>query len=172
MASKGRKPASPTVKDLASGGLSVIHGGGKPPEPPEPPESLPAPDWIADPRARALWGELAPELRRRKLYISLFEVELGRYCVAFGQYVAALDAMGAAGPVIKSSKNVPMLSMHQVVANKAHAIMQSLAGDLGLNPVAHVRLDGVQLDMFIEPRSTGTDGSPGGGTGFGNLRRQ
>lgn len=168
MASRGRKPASPKVKDLARGGLSVVDGGGKPPEPPA--EDA-APDWITDQRARALFEDLAPELRKRKLYISLFEVELGRYCVAFGQYVAALKAMGDKGPVIKSSKKVPMLSMHQVVANRCHAVMQSLAGDLGLNPVAHSRLDGVQLDMFDAPRPTGTDGAPNGGVSFGDLRR-
>jgi P27 family predicted phage terminase small subunit len=170
MASKGRKPASPKVRDLAAGGLHIVGGGSG--KPPAPPPADPAPAWIEDPVARKLWGELQPELRRRKLYISLFECELGRYCVAFGQYVAALKAMGKDGPVTLSSKKVPMLSMHQVVANRAHAIMQSLAGDLGLNPVAHVRLDGVQLDMFDQPRPTGTNGPETGGTGFGTLRRQ
>jgi phage terminase small subunit len=48
--------------------------------------------------------------------------------------------------------------------------MSKLASELGLNPVAQVRLAGLQLDLFDQPaRGTGTDGPS---TGFGQYRRQ
>jgi P27 family predicted phage terminase small subunit len=102
----------------------------------------------------------------------LFESEVARYCVAFGHYVAAVEEMqNAGGPVVNASTGTPMLSQHWIVASRAHEIMSKLAADLGLNPVAQVRLAGLQLDLFDQPpaRVTGTDGSLA--TPFGQFRR-
>lgn len=162
---KGRKPGSKRVQDLANGTFRVIDGGGGPTDEGE--DAAPA--WITDRLARAEWRRLMPELRARKQYIPLFQIELGRYCVAFGMYVQALAAMDAeGGPVTKSSKKVPMLSQHWVVAGRAHEQMLRLAGELGLNPVSQQRLAGIQLDLFDQPRGTGTDGP---GNPFQQFRR-
>ena len=130
--------------------------------PPSAGDELAPPAWIVDENARAEWRRRVPELKRRKQYISLFESEFGRYCVFFGQYIQALAKLDEIhGPVTESSKGVDMLSMWWVVATRAHEAMRALASDLGLNPVAQVRLAGVQLDLFDQPlRPTGTDGAP------------
>lgn len=175
----GRKPDSPKVRDLSEGRFTVVDGGGGEQLAPTA-DDLAPPDWITDELARDEWRRVLPELRARKQYIPLFSTELGRYCVAFAQYVRALQAMEkpqgrkkqAQGPVVLSSKNVQMVSMHWVVANRAQEIMHKLAADLGFNPVAQVRLSGMQLDLFTQPRSTGTDGGPATpSTGFGQFRR-
>ncbi len=170
---RGRKPASPKVQDLAAGKLRVVDGGGQPPsdggEPPHDDADAP-PAWIEDPHAIAEWHRVIPELRLRKQYIRLFESEVARYCVAFGQYVAAVKAMWAAGgPVVKASTGTDMLSQHWIVASRAHEMMAKLAADLGLNSVAQARMAGLQLDMFDDtPRRTGTEGQA---NPFGKFRR-
>ncbi len=172
---RGRKPGSPKVQELAAGKLQLVGGTetGDPPPPPVDPDAPPA--WVKSEEARRLWSQLLPDLKMRKQYIRLFEAELGRYCVAFGQYVQALKKMGTK-PVVKSSKGVDMLSQWWVVANRAHETMLKLAADLGLNPVAQLRLAGIQLDLFDKPLAgTGTYGPDGGGpppgNPFGALRR-
>ncbi len=165
---RGRKPASPKVQDLEAGKLRLV-GGTEGGEPPKSDERDAAPDWVKDKNARRLWAQLLPELRVRKQYIRLFETELGRYCVAFGQYVDALGKMKGK-PVVQSTKGVDMLSQWWVVANRAHETMLKLAADLGLNPVAQLRLAGIQLDLFDAPaRGTGTDGPAQ--NPFGAFRR-
>jgi len=173
---RGRKPGSPKVQDLAEGkqGLRLIDGGGAPPEPPADDPNAP-PAWLTSEDARRCWRDVLPDLTLRKQYIALFERELGRYCAAFGDYVEARRKMDAAGgAVVKSKKNVDMLSQWWVVANRAHETMLKLAADLGLNPVAQLRMAGLQLDLFNQPpRATGTDG-PGGASPanpFGAFRR-
>jgi P27 family predicted phage terminase small subunit len=146
---QGRKPTSPKVKDLAAGRLRLVGGNDAGGAPPKGPEEDKPPAWIKDRHARAEWKRLLPALKLRKQYIPLFQSELARYCVAFGQYVAAVKAMDEnGGPLATSAKNRPMFSLHWVVANRAHETMARLAGDLGLNPVAQVRLAGLQLDLF------------------------
>lgn len=169
---RGRKPGSPKVQDLAAGKFKLVGGTetGDAPPPPPPIDPDAPPSWVKSEDARRLWSQLLPDLKLRKQYIRLFEAELGRYCVAFGQYVHALKKMGTK-PVVKSSKGVDMLSQWWVVANRAHETMLKLAADLGLNPVAQLRLAGIQLDLFDKPlAATGTDG-PAPGNPFGALRR-
>jgi phage terminase small subunit len=172
---RGRKPASPKVQDLAAGKLRVVSGS----EPQErdarqaeasAPDADAPPSWMTDANAIAEWGRRLPELRMRKQYIRLFETELARYCVAFGHYVAAIEAMSAAGgPVVKAATGTDMLSQHWIVASRAHEIMAKQAADLGLNAVAQSRMTGLQLDMFDEPpRPTGTAGPA---NPFGQFRR-
>lgn len=167
---RGRKPQSPQLSELGKPGLTSLPtekgggGGDDGGQPPEPPKADDAPDWITDKVARAEWGRLLPQMKARRQYIPLFATELARYCVAFGQYVAAIRELDkAGGPVTKSSKNVPMLSQHWVVMNRAHETMRALAADLGMNPVAQVRIGGLQLDLFDAPTAGGTpppDGTP------------
>lgn len=161
--SRGRKPASPKVKDLAAG----THR----PEEATAPAGIAddAPPWVTHKDARELWSQLMPELRRRHQYIPLFQVELGRYCVAFGMYRDAIRKITGArkSPVVKSGKGVEMLSQHWVVANNAHKTMYALAGDLGLNPVGQLRMAGLQLDLF-DP-TPGPDGD--NVTSFSKFRR-
>jgi P27 family predicted phage terminase small subunit len=165
---QGRKPTSPKVKDLAAGRLRLVGGNDAGGAPPKGPEEDKPPAWIKDRHARAEWKRLLPALKLRKQYIPLFQSELARYCVAFGQYVEAIGELDrAGGPVTKSSKNVAMLSQYWVVANRAHETMTRLAGDLGLNPVAQVRLAGLQLDLFQQPPGDRPAASP-----FGAFRRE
>ena len=171
---RGRKPASPKVQDLAAGKLRVVDGGEPARNDDQPKGSAPdadaPPSWMTDDYAIAEWRRVIPELRLRKQYIRLFETEVARYCVAFGHYVAAVNAMTeAGGPVVKASTGTDMLSQHWIVASRAHEIMAKLAADLGLNPVAQVRMAGLQRDMFDEPpRQTGTAGPA---NPFGQFRR-
>lgn len=164
---RGNKPKNPKVQDIVAGrrdltvhegGAAKGGGGGDRPAPPPPPA---APDWIKDDLARKLWSRAVPELMRRKQYLHLFEYELGRYCVAFGEYVKANDVVEEFGMVVKSPNGYPIQSPYVSIRNRAHEIMRGLATDLGLNPVAQVRLDGVQLDMFADT------GAPVGGTPSG-----
>ena len=88
-------------------------------------------------------------------------------------YIRALAAMrrkgGGLGPVVKSSKGVPMLSQYWVVANRAHEAMLRLAADLGLNAVAYQRVETLQLDLFAEPLDGAGAAEPA--TPFGAFRR-
>jgi P27 family predicted phage terminase small subunit len=169
---RGRKPGSPKVQDLAAGRFHVVDGrgqsGGEAPPPTDDANAPPA--WLTDENAIAEWCRVVPELKLRKQYIRLFETEVGRYCSAFGHYVASLKAMAeGGGAVVKASTGTDMLSQHWIVMSRAHEMMAKLAADLGLNPVAQSRLAGLQLDLFDErPRNTGTDGRE---NPFGNLRR-
>lgn len=142
-------------------------GGGKGQEPP---------DWMTNEHARAEWRRLMPLMLQRRQYVPLFATELARYCVAFGQYVKAIQDVETNGAVAKSSKGVKMLSQEWVVASRAHEIMQKLAADMGFNPVAQMRLAGSQLDLFeASAAPTGATTPDGGnvvtGTAFGALRR-
>ena len=138
----------------------------------------PPPDYVTDPNARALWQRVIPDLIRRKKYLSLFEVELARYCVAFGLYVEAARSLkkragkGVLAPVVTSQKNNDMLSQHWVVMNNAHKVMQTLAGDLGMNPVAYQRIENLQLDLFPDAEGAGdSPARPSSVTPFGEFRR-
>jgi phage terminase small subunit len=138
----------------------------------------PPPDYVTDPNARGLWQRVIPDLIRRKKYLSLFEVELARYCVAFGLYVEAARALkkrggkGVLAPVVTSQKNNDMLSQHWVVMNNAHKVMQTLAGDLGMNPVAYQRIENLQLDLFPDADNAGeSPARPSSVTPFGEFRR-
>ena len=169
---RGRKPSDPKIKALAEGKLGIVATD-------DTPRQLypAAPAWISDPVAKAEWARVIPDLIRRKKYLNLFEVELGRYCVAFGIYVRALEEMRVRGgklqPITSSSKDVPMYSPHWVVANRANEQMQKLAGDLGLNPVAYQRIENLQLDLFADPAEKARDqgGTPAAATPFGAFRR-
>lgn len=168
---KGRKPGSPQVQDLASGKFLVIDGDGGDGDGTLPPEDSDAPPaWMTDANAIAEWKRILPELKLRKQYIRLFESEVARYCMAFAHYVAAIEAMAqAGGAVVKASTGTDMLSQHWIVASRAHEMMSKLAADLGFNPVAQVRMVGLQLDLFDEaPKRTGTDGPS---NRFGQFRR-
>ena len=151
--------------------MTVIEGGGKPP-PPTPPPTPEPPDWITDERARSLWSQLLPELLRRKQYLDLFSVELGRYCVAFGEYVRTNAEVDRLGMIVKSPNNFPIQSPYLAIRNRASETMLRLAADLGLNPVAQNRLEGLQLDLFGQPapQPTGTEGPGAGGSGFARFR--
>ncbi len=164
---RGRKPASPKVTDITDGRLTVIDGGGKPPAAP-PPD---APDWIKSERGRGAWAQLIPDLLRRKQYLRLFEIELGRYCVSFGEYVAAQEAIESYGLVVKTPNGFPIQSPYVTIRNRQHEIMLRLAADLGFNPVAQMRMDGVQLDFFVDgipPAGGESDDAPA--TGFAKFR--
>lgn len=162
---QGRKPTSPKVKDLSEGRLTAIDGGksgaggggggGKSP-PPAPPK------FLTDALAVALWNDLLPDLIRRKQYLNLFKVELGRYCMAFAEYVIAGRHIDEEGRVVRSPNNYPIQSPWVSIRNRAQDTMQRLAGDLGLNPVAQQRLEGLQLDLFNQPPADGPTGTDGG----------
>ena len=180
---QGRKPQSPKVKELAAGTapLRLVGGSGDGDPPPPDARRIDAyapPGWVKDKHARAEWSRRMVELARRHQYSRLFETELGRYCVAFGQYVHALQKMQRApkrggGAVVKSSKNVEMLSQWWVVANRAHETMRALAGDLGLNPVAQVRIAGVQFDLFGDmPQQPAPKAGGDTPKTFADLRKQ
>jgi P27 family predicted phage terminase small subunit len=147
--------------------LTVVEGGGTPP-----PSKVPAaPDWIKAVRARALWSRLVPELLRRKQYIGLFEIELGRYCVSFGEYVEAQESIEKIGLIVKTPNGFPIQSPYVVIRNRQHEIMLRLAADLGLNPVAQMRLDGVQLDLFDQSGAPLDGADPEGNIGpFARFR--
>ena len=170
---RGRKKASPKIRELVEGKLRVVADAG---EGAEPERLYPSPPvWITDPNGRALWSRLIPDLIRRKKYLHLFECELGRYCVHFGLYVGSLKSMrlkgGTLDPVKKSSKGVEMLRQDWVVANRADANMSRIAADLGLNAVAYQRIETLQLDLFGEPADGASSSPAPPGTSFGAFRR-
>lgn len=173
---RGRKPMNPQLTELAKPGLTAPpmepaagggDGGGDDPPKRSRRKKLAAGDappvWMKDKMARAEWARLLPQMKARRQYIPLFSMELARYCVAAGQFVQAIRALDAAGgPVTKSSKGVPMLSQDWVVMNRAHETMRALAADLGMNPVAQVRIGGLQLDLFDAPSAPTSGPAPSG----------
>lgn len=173
---RGRKPSNPKVRDLAEGRLQVLEGGrgggdgGKPPG-----RNPPPPKWLTDRVAQEAWRKLVAEMIRRKQYLHLFEIELGRYCNAFADYVKArreIKKAGASGMVIKTPNGYPIQSPWVVMMNRANEIMVRLAADLGFNPVAQNRLDGLQLDLFDQsgPAPGGNDPGEDEATGFRRFR--
>jgi len=169
---RGRKPGSPRVTDLEAGRRNlhlVDGGGGDPPDGggPETPRYPPAPEWVTEGRARELWAELLPQLIRRHQWLNLFKVEFGRYCNSFAIYCEAAEKVALYGSVVKTPNGYPTQSPYETIRNRQNEIMLRLAADLGLNPVAQQRLDGVQLDMFDLP-APGAD--PGGGERFAKYK--
>ena len=80
-----------------------------------PPDDSDAPhSWMTDPNAIAEWQQIIPELRLRKQYIRLFGTEVARYCVAFGHYVAAVEAMAQSDPYLRRMSRI--LNRHVVLA--------------------------------------------------------
>lgn len=156
---RGRKPKSPKVRGLADGTLRVLEGGRKPDAPPAPPE------WLKDENGRALWSRQQAELVKLRRWSPLFAEALGRYCVAFGQYVWALRKLADPEESVQTTPNgMLQLSAYQVILNRAHTVMRELEADLGLNPVGYHRLDGLQPDLFGQPAS-------GAGNPFAQFRR-
>lgn len=176
---RGRKPSSPKVTDIAAGRLTAIDGGkgkGKGGGGPRPPvKPIAAPKWVVDKAGRDLWAELLLELQHRHQYLNLFKVELGRYCNAFAEYVKANSeiAKKGGGHIVKSPNGYPVQSPWVTIRNRNHEIMLRLAADLGLNPVAQQRLDGVQLDLFGDGAAPAPGADPSGGESrFGKYRRE
>lgn len=178
----GRKPSNPKVKDLESGKLGSLRvvgsegagGGGagddsKPAKAPA--KASPPPSWMKNADARKMWRAVLPQLIARKQYLRLFEAELARYCQAYGQYVEATKQLteSETGPVTLSSKGVPMLSMWFIAQKAAGETMRQLAGDLGFNPVAQLRMQGLQLDLFDDPGAR-PNGPPSTDNPFAQFR--
>lgn len=166
---RGRKPNSPKVVDLKTGRAT-----GQTP-PPAPPRRIEPPDWVAaaGPRAVDCWEQTLPDLQGRRQYLRLFEAELGRYCIFFADFCKADQKVRELGELIKSPKGYPMHSPYLSIRNRAHEAMLRLAADLGLNPVAQVRMAGLQLDLFETAGGTAPpppDGAPPDPDDFAQFR--
>jgi len=174
---KGRKPASPKVRDLSEGRLRVVDGGAPEAGGAEKTsedvqhvtENDAPPSWLMNEDAVAEWRRLVPQLKRRKQYIGIFRGELARYCDAYGLYAQARRALEESEMLITRGTGALAPSPYLLIMSRAHDMMSKLAAEMGLNPVSQVRLQGLQLDLFSEaPRATGTDGES---TPFGQYRR-
>ena len=100
-------------------------------------------------KARAEWDRIVPELLTAGLLTKLDRAALVGYCVAWGQWIDALDQLRAHGVLVKSPSGYPLQSPYLAIFNRAVEQVRSLGAEFGLSPSARVRLKGVaQGDLF------------------------
>jgi len=137
----GRKP-KPTA-------LKLLHGNpGKRPlnqNEPKPRPRLPrAPAHLSD-AARREWQRAGRFLLQLGLMTDLDVAALAAYCVAYGRWGEAEEALRTHGVLIKSPSGHPMQSPYLAVANRAMEQMRSLLSEFGMSPASRSRVDAVPL---------------------------
>lgn len=143
--SRGRKPKPAW--------LSVIDGNpGKraldPAAAVQPDDAIPeCPDHL-DPRARAEWGRITPELQRCRLLTTIDRAALAMYCQAYSRWqlaeekIAEAEAQDAdgAGLVVAAKNDYQMLSQWLVISNRAQEQLLKYLTEFGMTPSARSRV--------------------------------
>ena len=133
---KGRKP-KPTV-------LKVISGNpGKRPLPkhePQPKPDCPEPPDNLSPAALEEWDRVVPLLYQLGLLSGLDRAALVAYCVAWGRWMDAEDALLKSGAVVMSPNGFPVPSPFLAVANRAMKQIKEFLAEFGMSPSSRTRV--------------------------------
>lgn len=120
---------------------------------PENLNNLGAPAWLP-PDAKAIWCELAPQLRKAQVLTVLDVIALEKLCVSVAAYRAATLAISAARPAPKEGQTgVALVQSEERVSMSPWTIVQSMSfkqavillREFGMTPAARAR-------VMIEPQ--------------------
>lgn len=157
---KGRPP-KPSALRLVTGNQGKRAINKQEPDP-EYLEDLTAPDWLSA-SAKAVWDEVAPNLRRSKLLTEVDVQALAMGCTAIAQYrraaakagddlVKAKHATDDDGEPIETGEHInPWLIVQSMSFKQAMAIFQQF----GMSPAARTRIAvQPQGDLFYGQKAT------------------
>ena len=103
-----------------------------------------APAHLSD-AARKEWQRAGHFLLQLGLMTELDVAALTAYCVAYGRWGEAEEALRTYGTMLKSPNGFPVQSPYLAVANKAMEQMRSLLSEFGMSPASRSRVDAVPL---------------------------
>ena len=131
----GRKP-KPTHLKLLQGnpGKRPINSAE-----PKPPAELPsAPAHLSD-AAKTEWTHMGQQLLTLGLLTSIDRAAFAAYCVVWGRWAEAEEALKKTGPVVRSPSGYPMLSPFYTIANQSLSQMRSYLVEFGMTPSSRSR---------------------------------
>ena len=138
---QGRKAKASTIAEKQRGNL-----------PSSEQRRLPtAPKHLSD-VAKAEWKRMGKMLLDAGLFTNLDGTALSTYCVAYGRWVEAEQALQEYGVVIKAPSGFPIQSPYLAISNKAMDQMIRLMGEFGLTPASRVRIPNAGKDKKVVPR--------------------
>lgn len=114
---------------------------------------LTPPDWMPE-VAKAVWNELAPQLRNARLLTRCDVVALEQACVAIAQYRLSVRRVGeelikVRQPTDENPAGSEMINPWLLVQSMAHKQAMALLREFGMTPAARSRVVvNSQLDMF------------------------
>jgi P27 family predicted phage terminase small subunit len=120
----------------------------------KPAKKLPVAPAHLDPRARAEWEHIVPELWAAGLLTSVDGATLAAYCNAYARWAEAEEALakmrerdGVTGALLIKTKNGNVIQNPLVGAsNRAMLLMMRFAIEFGMTPAARANLEAVPND--------------------------
>jgi P27 family predicted phage terminase small subunit len=107
--------------------------------------------------ARAEWDRIVPELLAAGLLTKLDRAALVGYCIAWGQWSEALDALRTHGTLVKSPSGYPMQSPYVAISNKAFEQWTRMLTEFGMSPSSRSRVNAAPQvsELRVEHRVAG-----------------
>jgi len=106
---------------------------------PKPDAELPSPPEHLSETARAEWSRMAEQLHRLGLLTSIDRAAFAAYCVVYGRWIEAEQALKKTGPVVRSASGHPMLSPFYTVAHQSLAQLRAYLSEFGMTPASRSR---------------------------------
>lgn len=103
------------------------------------------------PVARTEWHRLVPELARLNLIAHLDRGQLAIYCVAFAQWLDAVEIIQKFGSVVKTPSGFPVQSPYVAILNRQADTMIRIASEFGFTPASRARLVFPESERELEP---------------------
>lgn len=133
---RGRPPKPTRLKRLTGNpGKRPLNGAEPRPEPavPDCPPEL-------GPVARREWERLVSELAPLRILTQLDRAALASYCMAYGLWAEATEAIQKYGVMIKSPQGYPIQSPYLAIANRQVELMMRIAAEFGFTPASRSRI--------------------------------
>ena len=90
--------------------------------------------------ARKEWRTISKQLVELGLLSTIDKAALAGYCVAWAEWIEAVDRLGREGKVFKRANGNPLLSPWWTIANEANKTMYRYLTEFGLTPAARSRI--------------------------------
>jgi P27 family predicted phage terminase small subunit len=132
----GRRP-KPTHLKLLQGnpGKRPLNGNE-----PKPAATIPdVPEHLSE-AAKAEWTRMSVELNKLGLLTVVDRSAFAGYCMAWGRWVEAEQALKKTGPVVRAPSGYPILSPYLAVANRALEHMRMFLIEFGMTPASRAKL--------------------------------
>ncbi len=107
---------------------------------PQPPIEIPAPPKHVTDEALEEWNRIAAELCQLGLLSALDRAALAAYCVAWGRWVRAEQAVAELGELIRSNAGEAVANPHLAIADRALKQMHQFLTEFGMTPSSRTRV--------------------------------
>ena len=104
-----------------------------------PPRILEPPPELG-PAARQEWDRIVGELTSKGVLSSFDRGPLAAYCIAYAQWVEAVEGVQKFGGIIKTPNGFPIQSPYLINLNKQAEIMMRIASEFGFTPASRSRI--------------------------------